>query len=278
LLAERNKRKHPEKDDKILLSWNALFLISLSRASAVMNNYHYRTIAENLFDFIISNFTEDGNLFYHTFKNGKKKQIAFLDDYAYLIKAFITLQEISGDVKYLDWAKKLTDYVIIQFGDKNSGLFYYTHQIQEDIIIRKIEIHDGAIPSGNSIMAENLQYLSRVFAINEWGMLSEKILFSNKAQVEKHPSSFAVWAMASLKEFKGYKEIVVTGKANQAFLDAILLQYIPNSIIQSASTEKYYPLLTGKKYENQSLIYVCEQNTCSAPFDAIDDFLKFIKI
>jgi uncharacterized protein YyaL (SSP411 family) len=127
-------------------------------------------------------------------------------------------------------------------------------------------------------MAENLQYLSRVFAISEWGMLSEKILFSNKAQVEKHPASFAVWAMASLKEFKGYKEIVVTGKANQAFLDAMLLQYIPNSIIQSASTEKYYPLLTGKKYENQSLIYVCEQNTCSAPFDAIDDFLKFIKI
>jgi uncharacterized protein YyaL (SSP411 family) len=278
LLVERNKRKHPEKDDKILLSWNALFLISLSRASAALKNNHYRIIAENLFDFIISNFTEDGNLFYHSFKNGKKKQIAFLDDYAYLIKAFISLQEMSGDVKYLDWAKKLTDYVMTQFGDKNSGLFYYTHQIQEDIIIRKIEIHDGAIPSGNSIMAENLQYLARVFANSEWKMLAEKMLFSNKAQVEKHPASFAVWAMALLKEFKGYKEIIVTGKGNQAFLDAILLQYIPNSIKQSAETEIHYPLLTGKKYENQSLIYVCEQSTCSAPFDAIDDFLKFIKI
>lgn len=278
LLAERNKRKHPEKDDKILLSWNALFLISLSRASAALNNNQYRVIAENLFDFIISNFTEDGNLFYHTFKNGRKKQIAFLDDYAYLIKATISLQEISGNLQYLDWAKKLTEYVMMQFGDKNSGLFYYTHQYQEDIIIRKIEIHDGAIPSGNSVMAENLQYLARVFDLSEWSMIAEKMLFSNKEQVEKYPSSFAVWAMTLLKAFKGHKEIIVTGKGNQAFLDAILLQYIPDSIIQSAEIEKYYPLLKDKKYENQSLIYVCDKNTCLEPFATFDDFLKFIKI
>ena len=94
---------------------------------------------------------------------GKQQIPAFLDDYAFLIEAYIQLQEVTGESDCLIRAKELTDWVIENFSEGGTGYFYYTHTGQDDVIVRKREIYDGAQPSGNSVMASNLLYLGTVF-------------------------------------------------------------------------------------------------------------------
>ena len=107
-------------------------------------------------------------LFYHAYKDGQAKFPAFLDDYAYLIAAGIQLQEITGDGSYLIEAKQLMEFVQENFREEETGMFFFTHRQQQDLILRKKEIYDGAIPSGNAYMAFNLAYMGVIFNIPEW--------------------------------------------------------------------------------------------------------------
>ena len=108
------------------------------------------------------------NEFYHTWKNETAKYPAFLDDYAFLIQALIHLQEITADTKWLIKAKELTEFVIDNFSEEETGFFFYTNAGQKDVIVRKKEVYDGAVPSGNSVMAYNLYQLGILFDKKEW--------------------------------------------------------------------------------------------------------------
>ena len=275
LIAVRNKRIHPAIDDKIILSWNALLLKTICNAAATLQDRMYVDRAIVLYEFIMNKFTEDGTNFFHTYKHGEKKQIAFLDDYAFLIKACIILQEITGNEKYIEKAKLLTEFVLENFKSAENVLLYYTGINQKDVIIRKVEIYDSVIPSGNSVMADNLIYLSRIFEKNEWEELAQSMFSAIKQFTEKYPSTFAVWASSLLKQSRGLKEIVVTGQGLHQLRAEILKYYIPNKVFQSSIVEKKYPLLKNKEYKNHGLIYVCENFSCAEP---IDNILEFDKI
>jgi uncharacterized protein YyaL (SSP411 family) len=276
LIDARNKRIHPSIDDKIILSWNALLLHALCNATATLDVEIYKDKAVELYEFIMNNFTEDGITFFHTYKHGEKKQMAFLDDYAFLIRSCIALQEITGNEKYLDKAELLTTFVIENFKAADAALFYYTAINQTDVIIRKIEIYDNAIPSGNSIMADNLFYLSKIFEKQEWEELAQSMFLTVKQLIDKYPATFAVWASILLKNQKGLKEIVVTGQHVQPLRSEVLKHYIPEMIFQSSNVEKKYPLLKNKDYLNDGLIYVCENFSCAEPVDNIKDFEKIM--
>ncbi|MBA2563378.1 MAG: thioredoxin domain-containing protein, partial [Chitinophagaceae bacterium] len=192
LFQQRSRRVRPQTDDKILLGWNALMNIALSRASAAFVNDTYKALAIANFNFLWSKFQSNSEnvILCHTYKNGIAKYPAFLDDYAYLIKACINLQEITSNVIYLEHALSLTKIVIENFSHEANDHFYYTGKSQTDIIVRKKEIYDGAIPSGNSVMAANLLYLSIIFDNKEW---KEKAITLVKNLLEiiiKYPTSF----------------------------------------------------------------------------------------
>src|SRR5690606_30677688 len=113
--------------------------------------------------FIWDKFLGENGEFHHTYKNGEAKFPAFLDDYAELIHALIHLQEITSDNSYLQKAKTLIKYCEDHFNEEETGYFYFTNVQQRDVIIRKKEIYDGAVASGNSLMAWNLVYTGIVF-------------------------------------------------------------------------------------------------------------------
>lgn len=249
LISERNNRVHPAIDDKIILSWNALLLNTICNAAATLQDQMYVDRAIVLYEFIVNKFTEDGTNFFHTYKQGEKKQIAFLDDYAFLIKACIILQEITGNEKYIEKAKLLTEFVLENFKSAENVLLYYTGINQKDVIIRKIEIYDSAIPSGNSVMADNLLYLSRLFDKIEWEKIAQSMFSAIKHLTEKYPSTFAVWASSMLKQHRGLKEIVITGQELQQLRAEVLKYFIPEMVFQSSNVEKKYPLLKSKDYK-----------------------------
>ncbi len=279
LLYHREKRTRPILDDKIILGWNALMIIAYCKAYAATGIQEYKLLAVKNIDFLEKFLCNAATLqWYHTYKDGIAKYPAFLDDYAFLISAYIHLQEVTGNEKYLTNAKALTIHVMEHFSDNDSGIFYYTGITQQDLILRKKEIYDGAIPSGNAILANNFHYLSIIFNIEEWKNYSIKMLKNVINNTIKYPSSFGNWACLYQELVLGVPEIIMTGKFMDNNLKELLFQYIPGRILQVSKVHKVgFPLLDSKSFSDDKLIYVCKNNTCYKPVNTVEEIKTLLK-
>ncbi|MBS1640210.1 MAG: thioredoxin domain-containing protein [Bacteroidetes bacterium] len=275
LLNYRNKKVRPLTDDKILLSWNALMCTALCKAYAALGNKKYKTLAIANIAFLEEFFLDANNKWQHTYKNGIAKISAFLDDYAYLIQAYIHLQEISSNNQYLLKAKQATEFVVENFSDTQSPIFFFTQKTQTDIVIQKKEVYDGATPSGNAVMALNLQYLAIVFNNISWKEQATTMLQLLQNAVLRYPTSFGVWASVYQNEIMGLNEIVVSGKNVEENLLQVLQLYIPNKIIQSSSIKKdeIFPLLNNRIDEAKTQFFLCQNYSCSLPKENFSAFL-----
>lgn len=275
LFLEREKRIRPQLDDKILLGWNALMNIACSKAFAATSNEQYRELAIGNMQFLEENlFVEDS--WHHTYKR-KATIPAFLDDLAYLAQAYIHLQEITGNGNYLHKARKIAELIISEYSDESQAMFYYTKSGQEDIIIRKKEVYDGAIPSGNAVMAFVLCYLATVFDITEWQERSASMITSLKPVITKYPTSFGLWAQQAQLLMNGINEIVITGDHSNSDHLAILQHYIPNKVLQSTGeNDQNFPLLKGRE-SNVTKIYLCKNYVCLKPFNTSEEFINAIE-
>jgi len=285
LLLERGKRIRPLLDDKVLLGWNALMNIALVKAFAATGIEEYRQLAKDNMQFLLKSFTTGSSSeFYHTWKNGLAKHPAFLDDYAYLIQALILLQEVTGDIDYLIRANEITEFVIENFSEEESmsteetvsqtGFFFYTNKSQHDIIVRKKEIYDGAQPSGNAVMADNLYRLSLYLDKPAWKERAHKILSILGKVVTRYPTSFGVWAGLLLEMVNGTDEIVIVGTNAYLLQKEILENYIPHKILMCSERQSsQFPLLSDRKEENPALIYLCRNYSCLKPVTSVKDLL-----
>ncbi|HXB44886.1 MAG TPA: thioredoxin domain-containing protein [Puia sp.] len=280
LLAKRSERIRPLLDNKMVLSWNALMNTALCKASAALGNQRFKQIAVRNMEFMLHNLKGDTTyLFFHYFSGERAKFPAFLDDYAFLIAALIQLQETTADTSYLLKAKELTEYVIQNFADNETSTFFFTHREQKDVIIRKKEIYDGAIPSGNSVMAFNLLYLSIIFDKPEWKERTINICFAIGQIIINYPSSFGIWATLMQAITYGIPEIVITGQdfGEELFKtrNDFLHTFIPYRVFQSATTENTeFPLLIRKPIHAKSQIFLCKNYSCGAPFTEIDEIAE----
>jgi uncharacterized protein YyaL (SSP411 family) len=269
LLAQRSKRIKPGLDDKIILGWNALMIKSIAKAAIVLQNDHYAQIAIENYTFIDSNFTVNKNNgeMYHTWKNGLAKYPAFLDDYAYYIDACIKLYEASYIIAYLQKAKLICNYVCDHFSDEEAVFFYFTQAAQQDVIIRKKEVYDGAIPSGNAVMAGNLLKLSIIFDQQQWRSRVDKMLVAIAPAAVKYPGSFGIWASLLMQYYKGINEITVLGLGSLEVASNIQVNYfIPNKLLMAAvDTVKGFSMFDGKEGSETALIYICKKYTCFPP-------------
>lgn len=280
LLAVRDNRIPPLLDDKVILGWNALMNTACSKAYAALGDEQYRNIAVRNMKFLLQSFGGMGYSaeMYHTYKANQPKYPAFLDDYAYLIQALIQLQEITGNQDYLTKAKSLAEYVETNFSDNEALLFFYTHSNQQDVIVRTKEIYDGAVPSGNAIMAWNLYYLSTVFDISKWKQRSMAMVGALQGMAIKYPTSFGIWACTMIDFFYGVNEIAVVGKNYDKTTSSVLKHYVPNKVIQSsAGNNKEFPLLSERLKEGLTLIYLCREYSCLNPVETTNDFVQLIE-
>ncbi|MBC7935200.1 MAG: thioredoxin domain-containing protein [Rhizobacter sp.] len=279
LLKEREKRTRPGLDDKILLNCNALMLTAFCRSYASLGVEDYKIAAVELGSFIEATFSNTTGGLFHTYKAGIARYPAFLDDYAFYIEGLIRLQEITGNQQYLITARAYTTYVTAQFSDEAENLFYYTGQLQEDVIVRKTEVYDGATPSANAVMANNLFYLSLVFDMPAWKERAAHMLSSMYVAMEKYPGSFACWAGIYGRQTAGMIEIALMGKHVEPVLKQILHQFIPNKLLQSSveGPVEEMPLLQNKLMEERPGIYVCRNYSCMAPVFTVEELADIIK-
>ncbi|MDX1955103.1 MAG: thioredoxin domain-containing protein [Chitinophagaceae bacterium] len=279
LLTYRAKRVRPQLDDKQILSWNALMVTGLCKAYAATGEKDYLHLARTNMDFLLRVFVQPNGEWLHTYKSGKARFPAFLDDLAFLIEALIQLQEVTGETSCLERARELTQQVIDQFSEPDTGYFYYTPAGQTDVIIRKKEVYDGALPSGNSVMAQNLIKLALYFDQPGWGERGQRITTSLGQAIIKYPTSFARWACILLEQVAGTREIAVVGEKADDLFRSIISEYIPHNIIMySKGPNNHFPLLNDKKGEENGLVYVCHNYSCLRPVSNLMEFRTVTRV
>lgn len=276
LLQQREKRIRPLLDDKIILGWNALMNTAASKAFAATGNEGYRKLALDNMAFILSVFkTEKG--FHHTWKEGQAKYPAFLDDLAYLAEALLHLQEISGDTAWLEEAKKIAGHVQDQFREEGTGFFFYTPVGQEDVIVRKKEVYDSAVPSGNAVMAFNLYRLGILLDKPDWKQQAMENVSALGNAVVRYPTSFSYWACLLQEMTAGTYEIAVVGEGFGPIRDEILQNYLPHRVLMGAAeADPNYPVLAGRKVAGKLAIHLCSNYTCQLPVFSAKELILLI--
>ena len=275
LLRHRETRVRPALDDKQLLGWNAMMNTAFSKAYATLGKKEYLQTAVANMDFLLKAFRATDGSFHHTYKEGVAKYPAFLDDYACLVEALVQLQEVTGSKGYLEEAKKLLEYVLDKFSEEGTGFFFYTPSGQPDIIVRKKEVYDGAVPSGNAVMASNLYYLGMVFDEGTWKERAATMCAGLLQAVTRYPTSFGVWATLIQAFSYGIPEIVIVGGDFATLREEFLKTFIPFRIFQSShQADEQFPLLSGKPDYPETLIFLCKNYACNAPVTQLNALIE----
>lgn len=278
LFEARKKRIAPGLDDKVLLDWNALMCSAYANAYNATGNESYKEVAERNLNFIFQNFSQEVNnpAMFHTWKSDKAQYNAFLNDYAYLIKALLDVFTINGNFDLLEKAKTMADYVHEEFYDEKDQLYYFTGLVHKDIILRKKEIYDSSTPSGNSIMAENLFRLAVLFDEEKYRKTAHNMLNKMKGAMLTYPRSFAQWAQMALGETNIYEIAVTGGEANKLSKE-IRAKYIPGAVLMmSEEAIEDYPLLKGRYQADRTLIYLCRNYTCQRPVENVGALMELL--
>jgi uncharacterized protein YyaL (SSP411 family) len=271
----REKRARPGRDEKIILSWNAMQCTAYAAAFQVLGHEAYREAAQRNLAFLDRALRRADGGFYHSYKDGQAQYEAFLDDYALLIEACLAVYAISFKTGYLDMARDLAEYVIALFSDEEDIFFYYTSKNQTDLILRKKEVYDGSTPSGNSSMARHLPRLGILLGKPEYGERARAMLERMAESIQKYPSSFANWALAMSIQVFPPAEIAVLGKQAPALAARLNAHYLPERVIMAAEApHDGYPLLSAKEAGAQTLIYVCRDYACRRPTREVDEAVK----
>lgn len=277
LLAERNKRVRPGTDDKIILGWNALLVSAFCKAYSATFNSDYLNEAKNLCGFIERHFKVNEMQYFHTYKNGEAKHPAFADDLAYYIQALINMQEVSGNFKYLKQAVLIAEYMVENFSDESNQYFYFSVKGQKDILARKVDQHDGATPSPNSVMAQNLYYLSIVFDKPQWKQRAVEMLFGLEEILEKYPTSFGNWSCFYQSLVYGIPEIVIAGIGAEVEKANMLKYYLPFRVLVSSTEKQDAGILAGKDALASVALFLCKGEACFSPLKTAQELIKLLK-
>lgn len=276
LLKERQNRVRPGLDDKTLASWNALVIQGLVDAYNAFNDQYFLQLALKNANFLVDNMIVDEVHLYHSWKNGKRSIDGFLEDYALVIKAFLSLFEVSGEVYWLHYAERLTTHVFAHFFDKEKGLFYFTSKSVKSSVANHFQNEDNVVPAANSVMAVNLHRLFLMLGKPEYNETAKSMLQYITSGFKRYPMAYANWGILMLKITAPYFEVAVCGINANLLLAKLKNGYRPNVLWAFSNEDSKVPLLQNRFVRNEDLIYVCRMGECHLPLASAEEALKLI--
>lgn len=249
-------------DDKILLSWNSMMIFAMAMLYRVTRNDKYLGVAQNAQKFIEKNMS-DGLKLYTSFRDGKCSKNTFLDDYAFYIASLIELYNSTLDRNYLERAQNFCKETVRMFLDDRNGVFYLSDYMSKELFMNPKETYDGAIPSGNSVMAYNLVRLYGITEKNEYNELLEKQITFMSSKAYDYPAGNSMFLIAMLFREDYISHIRISLK-EPSDLEQIRgkLPFIADVSVESDNTK--FPLLN-----NQTTFYVCKNRNCLPPTNEI---------
>jgi len=279
LMAERNKRVKPGLDDKILTSWNALMIKGYADAYRVFGEERFKNAAVKNAKFLMKKMAQKDNRLNRNYKNKKSVINGFLDDYALMSQAFIALYQATFDEKWLYKSKDFTDYANKNFYDEETGLYFYTSDLDPPLIARKKEVSDNVIPASNSIMAKNLDILSAYFFELDYMEKSKKMMkaVSNLVLNGEQPYFYSNWLSHYLMLSKPPFEVAIVGSDYEKMRKEMDNYFLPNAILLGGSKEGSLQLLEAKLIAGETIIYVCKDKMCKSPVSTVQEALELME-
>ena len=267
LLEARSRRVRPGLDDKRLTSWNALMIAALAETGAVLERSDYLDAAVACATFVLRDLRDSDGRLLRTWKDGRGRLPAYLEDHAFLLDALIGLYEATGDARWFAEARRLADTMIERFSDRERGGFFTTASDLPTLATRRKDLEDTPIPSGNSAAAFGLLRLGLLAGESRYedqavGVL--RLLFLLGA---RHPHAFGHLLQAADFYLAPVKEVAIVGPPVDAaeLLRVVRGAYRPH-VVLAAGPADGVPLLQGREPVNgRAAAYVCEHFVCQAP-------------
>ncbi len=262
LSKERNQRRAPHLDDKILTSWNALTISALVKASQVLEEPGYYEIACKTAEFIKNKLYKNNKLL-RRYRDGESGINACLDDYSYLIQALIDLYEHQGETSWLEFAIELQKDLDQNFWSDNA--YHFANPDSKELIFRKKDLVDNATPSGNGTSIFNLFRLYYLTMDKSYEDKAIEIVLNAMPMAQKYPAGFNSMILAL--DFYLNSPLQIVSAENKELKELVQKEFTPNKVIAWKKSEDFPQIVKGK--ETDKGVFICKDNTCQAPLSEI---------
>jgi uncharacterized protein YyaL (SSP411 family) len=269
LLEHRERRVRPATDDKVLAAWNGLVISAFAEVGRAMREPRFVEAAVRAADFVLENLRRHDGRLLRSWRDGSQGGPAFLDDYALMAEACLTLYETTFDVRYFGEARALADAMIRLFSDPRGG-FFQTGSDAEELVIRPKELFDNAVPSGNSAAAMVLLRLGLLTGETEYEHAGLSALRLVRDVMERAPTG-AGRSLCALDLYLSHpKEVAIVGDPGADETQALIAQahqrFLPSVVLAAGHSGEAIALLRDRpQIDGRATAYVCERFACKQP-------------
>ncbi|MDX6607994.1 MAG: uncharacterized protein QOD14_2534 [Solirubrobacterales bacterium] len=275
LYAWRDRRVRPGLDDKRLCSWNALMIAALADAGAALGRQDYLDAASACARFVCESMRDSEGHLLRTWKDGEARLNAYLEDHAFLVEALLRLYEATLEVRWFDAARETADSMIERFADDERGAFFSTSNDHEELIVRRKDVGDHPIPSGNSSAAYGLLRLAALTGESGYEERAVGTIRLFSAPAMQHPDAFGHLLQAIDFHLSPVREVALVAPANGSGVSPDLAElagvvrsaHRPHVVLAGGPEGSERPELLRERpaVEGRPAAYVCENFTCQAP-------------
>jgi uncharacterized protein YyaL (SSP411 family) len=271
LLAARQQRVHPGRDDKILVSWNALMIKGMAQAARHFADSRYQQSAKRALDFVHSQMWSNGRL-QATCKDGRAHLQAYLDDHVFLIDAILELLQVRWNNADLSFALQLADVVLAHFADPAGG-FYFTADDHENLIQRPKPLSDDSLPAGNAIAAKVFGRLGHLLGETRFLDAAEQTLKAAWNPLTQSPYAHTGLLLALEETLYPIETLVIRADDITAWQHAAARDYAPRRLVFAIANdvEDLPGLLSERKPRDGGVAYLCQGMSCQAPILSADE-------
>jgi len=267
MFAFREKRIRPMLDDKILTGWNAMTVQGLVDCYKAFGDQQFLELAQKNISFLEKYLIYDGKVC-RTFKNKPSTTEGFLEDYAFLIQAYISLYEVTFNEMFLRKAEQWTNYVLNHFNDSKEDFFNFSSHFADQLIAKKTDVFDNVIPSSNSVMARNFFRLGTLLDHQQWKQRAVKMTLKLADLIATEPVYMSNWGILFSEISVGFNEVVMVGEKMEEMRKEIHENYFPFAVFLGTKSNSNLPLFYGRgAKDSKTMIYVCRNKVCQFPVE-----------
>jgi uncharacterized protein YyaL (SSP411 family) len=265
VLAARESREQPFRDDKALASWNGLALAALAEAGYRLERAEWLDAATSLGAFLLGPLSDDDGRLLRSTRDGRVSGHGFLDDYADVAHGLLELHVATGELRWLLEARRLALLAVALFADGEEGGFFLSPADGDARVARTKDLQDTPIPSGGSMLAYVLLRLARLWGDDELEQHAVSVFRLVEPQLRTVPGFFA-WAACGLDLWLSPpRELAIVGDVASPVARAALTPFAPRTVVAVGPAHDV-PLLAGKTLvDGETAVYVCERFACQAP-------------
>jgi uncharacterized protein YyaL (SSP411 family) len=275
LVAAREQRVRPGRDEKVLAAWNGLMLRAFAEAGVALDRPDYLAVAVRNAEFLRREMTDSRGRLYRSWKDGRAAVNAYLEDYTLVAEGLIALYQATFDLRYLREADRLLGVVHTHFWDHEHGAAFQTANDHETLIVRRKDFFDNAEPSGNSAYAFAALRLARLLDRPDYADRAVVIFRFMRQPMTVQPSGFGYLLSALDFYLRPSREIAIIGIPDApdtlALRRVVYHRWLPDTVVAGAApddadAQAFIPLLRHRaQIANRATAYVCRNYACHLP-------------